>query len=149
MTNKTKLTKSKSGSWLNTMVTLYFYHIADHYIYVNIWRSVKCQWTLQEYILCLSVCVRRMQLKANGHISRQPVPVRRLGDCEVIAPLLIPSPSHIYHFISATPGQADLLPANPSLIHTPNNMDQTCPTCGPVASNGSNGTWQDWIRPQA
>lgn len=39
--------------------------------------------------------------KANGHISRRLVPLRRLGDCEVIPSFLLPSTSGIYHFISA------------------------------------------------
>ena len=38
--------------------------------------------------------------KANGHISRQLVPPRRLGGCEVIPSLLLPSTLGIHHFIT-------------------------------------------------
>lgn len=39
--------------------------------------------------------------KANGHIICRLVPPRRLGGCEVIPSLLLPSTSGIYHFIIA------------------------------------------------
>lgn len=44
--------------------------------------------------------------KANGHIICRRVPPRRLGGCEVIPSLLLPSTSGIYHFIIAV-GEED------------------------------------------
>lgn len=57
--------------------------------------------------LCFSVSlsgsslVSEQEESANGHISRRGVPQWRLGACEVIAPLLLPSTLGIHHFITA------------------------------------------------
>lgn len=83
-------------SWKHTFFFWFFYFaIFSFYAILGVMETQLLPLSASQWFL---LCWR---LRPNGHISCRLVPLRRLGDAEVIPSSLLSSTPGIHHFISA------------------------------------------------